>query len=262
MKRGFVHLIPVILVAIVLSLGGIGLVAIQRTQTLENQVLSSSDVNKGAQQREDHKGNSSTNFQSTTNSQSQSSNSKNTQSPSQQTTKKSATKEINSRVATEESSPSASPTVNPGRKVRTNFPITVNPATGEKIVTTPSGIHIVILPEVAIQNMIRAGFPVVLPPEPSPSPTSSPEATASATPEGTPSSTPEATTSATSQEGSVVLTELNNQLVYEIPAVKRQKFLGVLAVDVKLIGYVSAENGSIVTTKKSFFNKILDALSF
>jgi len=249
MRRGFAHLIPIILAAILLSVGGIGFIAAQRTKTLENQVLSSSSVNRG---------NGSVNSQSNANSQSQSSNNKNTQS----TTPKNSTKiDTTSQVTTQGSSPSTSPTVTSSRKIRTNFPITVNPVTGEKIVTTPSGVHIVILPEVAIQNMIRAGFPVVLPPEPSPSPTSSPEATASATPEGTPSSTPEATASATSQEG-VILTELNNQLVYEIPAIKKQKFLGVLPVDVRITGYVSAENGSIITTKKSFFNKILDTLSF
>ncbi|OGD89446.1 hypothetical protein A3J17_03025 [Candidatus Curtissbacteria bacterium RIFCSPLOWO2_02_FULL_40_11] len=256
MQRGFVHLIPVILVAVALLLGATYLITTQRTKTLEKQVLSSSNVNESTQQISDNKGDKPTNIQPTDlHSQSQSSNNKNTGSTSQSNTRKNTTKiDVNSQAVIKDSSPTASPTVNPGRKIRTNFPITVNPATGEKIVTTPSGTHVVILPEVAIQNMIRAGFPVVLPPEPSPSPTSSPEATASAT--------PEATASATSQEGSILLTELNNQLVYEIPAVKKQKFLGVLPVDVRITGYVSAENGSIITTKKSFFNKILDALSF
>src|SRR3989338_8237903 len=92
------------------------------------------------------------------------------------------TLETESELEIEETTPSASS----GRKIRTNFPITVNPLTNEKTVTTPSGTKTIILPEVAIQNMINAGFPVVLPPEPSPSPSSSPEATPSATPSATP----------------------------------------------------------------------------
>ena len=262
MKRGIIQLIPALVVAGVLSLGIIGLVATQRSQEPEiGNVLSSSNQNKNQGQNKKEENKESNSQGSSTNTQSQSSN-KN-ESKSQKSEGKTGTAnqtkesinvlETESELETEETTPSASS----GRKIRTNFPITVNPLTNEKIVTTPSGTKVIILPEVAIQNMIKAGFPVVLPPEPSPSPSSSPEATPSATP----SATPEVSPSLETEDGSVVLTELNNELVYAIPAVKNQKFLGLFSVKIKVKGYVSAENGNILKIKKTLFDNVLDFLS-
>jgi len=244
MKRGIIQLIPVLVVATALSLGIIGLVATQRSQEPEiGNVLSSSNQNKGQGQNKKEENKESNSQGSSVNTQSQSSNkNESINNP-----------ETESELETEETTPSASS----GRKIRTNFPITVNPLTNEKTVTTPSGTKVIILPEVAIQNMIKAGFPVVLPPEPSPSPSSSPEATPSATP----SATPEVSPSLETEDGSVVLTELNNELVYEIPAIKNQKFLGLFSVKIKVKGYVSAESGDILEIKKSLFDNILDFLS-
>ena len=244
MKRGIIHLIPALVVATALSLGIIGLVATQRSQEFESgNVLSSSNQNSGQGQNKKEENKESNSQGSSTNTQSQSSNKKESIN----------ILETESELETEETIPSASS----GRKIRTNFPITVNPLTNEKIVTTPSGTKVIILPEVAIQNMIKAGFPVVLPPEPLLSPSSSPEATPSATP----SATPEVSPSLETEDGSVVLTELNNELVYEIPAIKNQKFLGLFSVKIKVKGYVSAENGDILEIKKSLFDNILDFLS-
>ena len=263
MKRGIIQLIPALVVAAVFSLGIIGLVATQRSQELESgNVLSSSNQNKGQGQNKKEENKESNSQGSSTNTQSQSSNKNESKSQKSEgkTGKSINNLETESELEIEEENGEAeetTPSASSGRKIRTNFPITVNPLTNEKIVTTPSGTKVIILPEVAIQNMIKAGFPVVLPPEPSPSPSSSPEATPSATP----SATPEASLSLETEGGGVVLTELNNELVYEIPAVKNQKFLGLFSVKIKVKGYVSAENGNILEIKKSLFDNIVDFLS-
>ena len=255
MKKGVIYLIPVVVLATVISIGTIGLVGTIRTQTINrSNVLSSSVENKGQGQTKSQ-GSSQSQFGKPTTTET--SNKTNEQT-------KTGGLESKSKVGLEvqEATGEASPSVKPGRKIRTNFPITVNPLTNEKTVTTPGGIKVIILPEVAIQNMIRAGFPVVLPPEPSPIPSSSPEATPSATPEGTPSGTPEATTSALVDESGILLTQVGGQLVYEIPSIKQQKFLGLVSVKIKVKGYVSAENGEIVKLQKSLFDNVLDFLSF
>jgi len=265
MKRGIIQLITALVVATALSLGIIGLVATQRSQEFESgNVLSSSNQNKGQGQNKKEENKEGNSQGSSTNTQSQSSNkneSKSQKSDGKTGTTNQTGKSINileteNELETEEAE-ETTPSASSGRKIRTNFPITVNPLTNEKIVTTPSGTKAIILPEVAIQNMIKAGFPVVLPPEPSPSPSSSPEATPSATP----SATPEVSLSLETEDGSVVLTELNNELVYAIPAVKNQKFLGLFSVKIKVKGYVSAENGNILKIKKTLFDNVLDFLS-
>lgn len=276
MKKGFIAFIPVFVVAGLISVASVGLVASQRNKPLEaGSILSSSNSGSGKGSGSENSGKgSSSNSDVKSESKSEQ---KNEQGKSKLETKieqkenklkietKSKTKteggienESEAKIEIEdEGTPSATSSVTPGRKIRTNFPITVNPVTGEKTVTTPSGTHTVILPDVAIQNMIKAGFPVVLPPEPSPNP-SPPEGTSSATPSATPSASPITGT----DEGAVTLTEVNGQLVYEIPAVKPQKFLGIMKVDVKVKGIVSAESGSILKIKKSIFDSILDFLSF
>lgn len=277
MKKGFIALIPVFVAAALISVASVGLVASQRNKPAEEgSILSSSNSNGSGNdsddEDEDNSGKGSSNSQkSEIKSESKS------EQKSESGKSKSETKieqkdnklkiETKSKIKTEggieeeienelededEGTPSATSSVRPGRKIRTNFPITVNPVTGEKTVTTPSGTHTVILPDVAIQNMIKAGFPVVLPPLPSPEPT----------PEGTPSATPSASPPAETEEGAVTLTEVDGQLAYEIPAVKPQKFLGVLKVDVKVKGIVSAESGNILKIQKSLFDQILDLLSF
>ncbi len=260
MKKGFVHLIPAVVVAIVLSLGTIGLAGSIRTKAIDNsKVLSSSTENKG---QGSLKSQSSENSQNKEEGKSQEKTKDVEGKSAKSKLKEVKVKETEVKLEVEdenEATHEASPSTTPGKKIRTNFPITVNPLTNEKIVTTPGGIKVIILPEVAIQNMIKAGFPVVLPPEPSPSPSG--EATPSATPEGTPSATPQTSGLVTTDESAILLTELNNQLVYEIPATQEQKFLGLVKVKIKVKGYVSAENGSIVTIQKSLFDNILDFLS-
>lgn len=146
-----------------------------------------------------------------------------------------------------------------GRRVRTNFPLSVNPQTGELTVSTPSGEKIVtVLPDVAIQNMIRAGFPIITTPSPSPEPSGSPEATPSATPEGTPTASPQTAM----ETADIELTQVNNVLSYIIDAAKEERLLGVLPVRIKVKGVVSATSGQLLELRRSFLSRLMDLLSF
>ena len=119
-----------------------------------------------------------------------------------------------------------------GRKVRTNFPLSVDPA---------------------IENMIKAGIltrvdePVVAP--------SPPPAEGS----GSAGATQGAQISVLGS--SIELTEQNNQPVYRISGVKDEKLFGLLPVGVKLITVVSASDGSLVDIQQGIFARILDLLS-
>src|SRR3990167_2633360 len=146
-----------------------------------------------------------------------------------------------------------------GRRVRTNFPLSVNPVTGELFVSTPAGEKVVtILPDVAIANMIRAGI-LTRVEEGTPS--------ASPTPEGTPSAG-EGTEGAEATEGASVdgagieLTSEDGNVVYLISGVKSQNFIGLVPVDIKLKAVVSASDGSLLDIRQNFFARLLDLLSF
>lgn len=147
------------------------------------------------------------------------------------------------RIATDSGKPDI---IQNGRRVRTNFPLSVNPATGELFVTTPAGEKVVaVLPDQAIQNMLAAGILTRVEPEPEPSPSPSPGATESA---------------ATAQTG-VELTQVNNQPVYIISGFKGQNFLGIIPVDIKLKVVVSAENGNLLEIRQGVLTRLLDFFS-
>lgn len=141
-----------------------------------------------------------------------------------------------------------------GRKVRTNFPLSVDLATGQLFVTTPSGVKAVaVLPSVAIENMIKAGV-----------------LTRVEEPGSTPLPTPgESSGSAGATQGaqvavlgaSIELAEQNNQPVYRIRGVKDEKLFGLLPVGVKLTTVVSASDGSLVDIQEGIFARILDLFS-
>lgn len=142
--------------------------------------------------------------------------------------------------------------VQKGRRVRTNFPLSVNPVTGELFVTTPSGTKVVtILPAVAVENMIRAG--IMSRTEEPPFPPTTPL-------EGTPSSS-EATPEPSLEDPSIELTELGGEPVYIISGIKDQKFLGILPVEIKIKTTVSATDGQLVDVTQGFFSRIFDLLS-
>lgn len=133
-----------------------------------------------------------------------------------------------------------------GRRARTNFPLSVNPATGELFVTTPAGEKVVaVLPDQAIQNMLKAGILTRVEPQPEPSPSPSPGATESAT----------------IAETGIELAQVNNNPVYIISGVKNKNFLGIVPVDLKLKVVVSAQNGQVVETRQGLLTRLLDFFS-
>src|SRR3990167_81589 len=143
-----------------------------------------------------------------------------------------------------------------GHKVRTNFPLSVNPATGELFVTTPAGEKVVaILPDVAIQNMIRAGILTRVEGEPEPEASPSPEGTPSAQP-------PEGTTAASVAGAGIELTQEDNEAVYVISGVKDENFIWLIPVGIKLKAVVAVDDGNLLDIKQGFFSRLLDLLSF
>ncbi len=137
--------------------------------------------------------------------------------------------------------------VQKGRRVRTNFPLSINPATGELFVTTPSGVKIVtILPQEAVDNMIRAG---VLTRLDEPQLPAAPESTLSAN-------------VLSVEDAPIEITEVNNTPAYVISGVKAQKMLGFIPVDIKIKTFVSTADGSLIDIQESLLSRILDLISF
>ncbi|MEK7581677.1 MAG: hypothetical protein AAB512_05365 [Patescibacteria group bacterium] len=149
-------------------------------------------------------------------------------------------------VATESAQPGF---IQKGKKVRTNFPLSINPATGELFVTTPSGTKVVtILPQQAIENMINAGVLTRV---------DETEPTAATPPESSQSAQPISV-----ENASIELTEKDSQPTYIISGIKSQKVLGVIPFDFKIKTYVSATDGSLLDIEQGFLSKILDVISF
>lgn len=97
-------------------------------------------------------------------------------------------------------------------QARTNFPLSINLATNELVVTTPAGERVVtVLPDQAVQNMLAANV--------------------------------------IDQTGIITLGERQGVPVYEIPGVKHRKLLGFIPVTVEQTAVVSAETGELVATE-------------
>lgn len=142
-----------------------------------------------------------------------------------------------------------------GNKVRTNFPLSVNPQTGELFVSTPAGEKVVaILPDVAIANMIAAGI-ITRTETPQTPPAVEP-------PGGTPSATSSSIVVPTVEGAAIGLEEFEGKIVYKIDGVKDEKFAGFVPVSIKVKAIVSAENGELVDINQGFLTRLLDILSF
>lgn len=129
-----------------------------------------------------------------------------------------------------------------GRRVRTNFPLSVNAQTGELFVTTPAGEKVVtVLPNVAIENMIAAGVMTRIIDETPP---------------------PSEGTSEADLASGVELTTFESQPVYVINGVSSQNFLGLVPLDIKVKTIVSATSGQLLDTQQGIFGRVLDILSF
>lgn len=154
----------------------------------------------------------------------------------------------------------------------TKFPLSIDLATNELIVTTPAGVkRVTVLPQTAVDNMIRVGHVhLILPPTPEPTATGSatPTLTASSTPEGspegTPTGTPEATPEATPLASTigVEIVEKSGRVVYRIRGARRERFLGIIEVLIPKTLEVSADTGQLISTEQTTTSKLIDLLSF
>lgn len=124
-----------------------------------------------------------------------------------------------------------------------NFPLSINPATGELIVTTPAGSKVVtILPDQAIENLLRTGIVNVV---------------ESAPPDN--NSTPSSQLSQFT--GKLEIVEKDNHIMYKIKGEKEHKIFGLLPVTVPSTIFVSAENGEVLTQERSLLGTFIDFLS-
>ena len=122
-----------------------------------------------------------------------------------------------------------------GVKAKSHFPLSVNPKTNQLTVTTPAGPKTVtILPNQAVQNLLQKQI----------------------------LSSVTQTSSSGAAANSISLTQVNNQPAFAVQGVADKKVLGLFPVSLNKTVYVSAQNGSVLQTQESFFNKILEALSF
>lgn len=121
------------------------------------------------------------------------------------------------------------------------FPLSIDVATNELIVTTPAGRKVVtVLPDQAIANMLRVGKVNVIN-------TSPPPATESAT--------------LTPFETVAELEVRNDEVVYRIKGAKKQRFLGIIPVTTDVTSFVSAESGEPVGEEQSLIAAVVDLLS-
>lgn len=146
---------------------------------------------------------------------------------------------------------------------KSHFPVSVNPATNELTITTPAGTKVVtVLPDKAVQNILTKGVLSKI----------GDTASSSAKPEDgdeTSSESGEFSVSApaevalgTAETQNIELTTKDAKPVYKVKGVKNKKFLGFIAVSVEKTVTVSADTGEITDTNTSFFNTILNFLSF
>lgn len=60
----------------------------------------------------------------------------------------------------------------------------------------------------------------------------------------------------------VVLTEFNNQPVYQIEGTNNKRLFAFFPVTIPKTTYLSAQNGNVVSSSQSFGSRVLNALSF
>ncbi|MBU2052111.1 PepSY domain-containing protein [Patescibacteria group bacterium] len=116
-------------------------------------------------------------------------------------------------------------------RARTHFPLSVDLATNELIVTTPNGVkRVAVLPDQAIANLLANDvIDRVVSGE---------------------------------IETEVELTEEDGNPAYEVSGESDQKFLGFMPVKIKSKVKVSAETGEVLSTEKSIFDRLIDLVSF
>lgn len=122
----------------------------------------------------------------------------------------------------------------------TDFPLSVDVATNQLIVTTPAGQKVVtILPDQAIQNLLDTNIINKVD-----------------------SSTDSSLTDELGQLSGVVKLETkNDKVVYKVKGTKSHRLLGFIPVDASTTVFVSAETGETVETEQPLITNIIDLLS-
>lgn len=117
-----------------------------------------------------------------------------------------------------------------------HFPLSINTATNQLIVTTPAGQRVVaVLPDKAVSNMLANGVITQLNP-------------------------PVASKSGELGEP-VKIASLDGQLVYQVEGSKTYKVFGFLPVSLPVTAYVSADSGNMIASTQSILSNLLGLLS-
>lgn len=128
-------------------------------------------------------------------------------------------------------------------QAQTSFPLSIDLATNQLVVTTPAGEKVVtVLPDQAVQNMIAAGiFDRV----------------------GTGEVITEATAGAAQVLASAIeLAQRQGVPIYKIIGLRDQKLLGFIPVTTQVQVAVSAETGAVVDTTQPLLDRVIDLLAF
>ncbi|MDO8269195.1 MAG: hypothetical protein Q7T54_00815 [Candidatus Levybacteria bacterium] len=157
---------------------------------------------------------------------------------------------------TEIASDSSSVTITKNKvKARSGFPLTIDGATNQLIVTRPDGSTkaVSILPDQAVENFMRhKKINLINFEEPD-----------TGTPSGDTGNTGSESAENTGDEdqAEIKLVEYDSQVAYEIKGKKKLKLLGFFPITTPTTGYVSAETGDVIGQDESLFTKFLDLLS-
>lgn len=138
-----------------------------------------------------------------------------------------------------------------------NFPLRIDPATGQ-LIMTKGGVDrvLTVLPAKAVLNMLLAHLKTGVGPK------FFGEATLSATLAGIPSASQSASASGVVvNEDQIALQQINGQPVYRIPAQKLLKVFGFIPITTDFTSFVSAETGQVIREDESLLARILDFLS-
>lgn len=125
-------------------------------------------------------------------------------------------------------------------EAETHFPLRIDTESNQLTVVTPNGEKkVAVLPDQAVENVLKKGL------------INSIETGV----EGGASGEAEIAQKST-------LTEINNELVFQIKGFSNKKFMGILPTSFAKTVYVSANNGEVVKTNETFLNRVLELLSF
>ena len=139
-------------------------------------------------------------------------------------------------------------------KARTGFPLSIDLATNQLIVTRPDGTTkaVSVLPDKAVQNFMDHKKINLLNVQDPGTGTGS----AGTTPDSDVTSSSE-----NSQDTKISIVERDDKLVYEIKAKKKLKLLGLIPITADTTGYVDTETGEVVDQEEPLLTKFLNIIS-